>query len=143
MPWRDGSRSVCRSFCCYHRNPKTHRRTRRSYCRVREHGHELLKMCAPRGALLPFSAAEVMEEEPVELVEREADGDADAIEEDQDEEQSEVETWSSAAQRLGALPLFACSAGFALGGITVFLALRPRLRRSAGSDDQKAPFIES
>merc|ERR1719436_1141915 len=119
--WRDGGRSICRTFCCYHRNRVTHRRTRHSYCRVHEQGHEVLKMCAPRGALLPFSAAELMEEE------------ADEAE----------EGVSSAAERLGALPLFACSAGFVFGGVSVFLALRPRLRSGAGSDEQKAPFIES
>merc|ERR1719436_795980 len=120
--WRDGGRSICRTFCCYHRNRVTHRRTRHSYCRVHEQGHEVLKMCAPRGALLPFSAAELMEEEPLELSAPELDGTANTIEEEADEAEEGV---SSAAERFGALPLFACSAGFVVGGVSVFLALRP------------------
>jgi len=144
--WRDGARSVCRTFCCYHRNRKTHRRTRHSYCRVQEHGHEVLRMCAPRGALLPLSFAETMEEgeaeEPLALSAPEADEDIAAIEEEQDDAEDQG-TMTSTVHRLGALPLFACSAGFVLGGVTVFLALRPRLRGGAGSDEQKAPFIES
>mmetsp|Transcript_38195 Transcript_38195/g.95834 ORF Transcript_38195/g.95834 Transcript_38195/m.95834 type:complete len:213 (-) Transcript_38195:174-812(-) len=140
--WRDGAHSVCRTFCCYHRNRKTHRRTLHSYCRVHEQGHEVLKMCAPRGAVLPFSAAEMMEEEPeepLELSAPELDGNADMIE----EEVEEAEEGTSAAERFGALPLFACSAGFVLGGVSVFMALRPRLRRATGNEEQKEPFIES
>merc|ERR1719229_867477 len=53
--WKDGVRSHCRGFCCYHRNPKTHRRTRHSFCRVNLHGHEVLRMCAPRGMVLSLT----------------------------------------------------------------------------------------
>merc|ERR1719229_2232192 len=99
--WRDGGRSVCRTFCCYHRNRVTHKRTRHSYCRVHELGHEVLRRCAPRSALLPLSAAEMMEEEPeepLELSAPELDGSADIIEEEADEAE---EGASSAAERLG------------------------------------------
>jgi len=143
--------SKCHTFCCYHRNRKTHIRSRRSYCRVHEHGHEVLKACARRGAVLPLSFAEEVaegEEEPLELSAPEADADAETMEmveeeEENDEPEAEEDGMASLVQRLGALPVFACSAGFVLGGVTVFLALRPRLRGSIGSEDQKAPFIES
>jgi len=46
--WFDGSSSFCRTFCCYHRNRYSHRRTRRSYCRVHEDGVGVLKPCARR-----------------------------------------------------------------------------------------------
>jgi len=150
--WRDGSRSRCHTFCCYHRNRKTHRRSRRSYCRVHEHGHEVLRACARRGALPPISFAEVVaegEEEPLELSAPEADADAETVEmveeeeEENDEPEAEEGGMASLVQRLGALPVFACSAGFVLGGVTVFLVLRPRLRGGLGSEDQKVPFIES
>lgn len=48
--WPDGSRSFCRTFCCYHRDRKTGMRTTHSFCRVREAGREVLRQCAPRAA---------------------------------------------------------------------------------------------
>lgn len=46
--WPDGSVSNCRTFCCFHRNRRTGRRTRRSYCRVFEYGRQVLKACRSR-----------------------------------------------------------------------------------------------
>lgn len=63
----------CSTYCCYHLDARTHRRTA-SYCRVFEYGHEVLKMCAPHSMDLTetssVSKAAVTEEGTEETAER-------------------------------------------------------------------------
>merc|ERR1719150_1883490 len=60
--WKDGSKSRCRSYCCYHTDRTTHRRTRHSYCRVSSWGRHMLKACAPRTPkLLSLLTTEMVE----------------------------------------------------------------------------------
>mmetsp|Transcript_30865 Transcript_30865/g.102794 ORF Transcript_30865/g.102794 Transcript_30865/m.102794 type:complete len:222 (-) Transcript_30865:92-757(-) len=145
--WQDGAKSTCTTFCCYHRNRVTHRRTRRSFCRVLEAGHEVLRGCVPRHPKPAFLfAAESEAEEPLELAV--VDETAAEAELEEDEEEPEAPTSEedggllAAASRLGAVPLFACSTGVAVGALAMYAAIGAQ-RRAAGSAAQKAPLIES
>jgi len=139
--WRDGSRSFCRTYCCHHRNRKTHRRSRRSFCRVHEDGHEVLRACAPLHEVAFLE--EPAEEVPMALSASGAEDDAALEAEEEDSEETSVGPAMELAERLGALPLALACAGFLAGGVTVFLGARALQRRGAGSGDQKAPLIES
>eukprot|EP00446_Apocalathium_sp_SHHI-4_P065272 CAMPEP_0177527266 /NCGR_PEP_ID=MMETSP0369-20130122/51534_1 /TAXON_ID=447022 ORGANISM="Scrippsiella hangoei-like, Strain SHHI-4" /NCGR_SAMPLE_ID=MMETSP0369 /ASSEMBLY_ACC=CAM_ASM_000364 /LENGTH=250 /DNA_ID=CAMNT_0019007563 /DNA_START=81 /DNA_END=831 /DNA_ORIENTATION=- len=145
--WKDGTKSTCKTFCCYHTDRVTHARTRSSYCRVLEAGHEVLRACVPRHPKPAFLlAAESESEEPLELAavdETAAEGEVEEDEEESEAPASEEEVGLlAAASRLGAVPLFACSAGVALGALAMYVAMGAQ-RRAAGSAAQKAPLIEA
>mmetsp|Transcript_56157 Transcript_56157/g.112541 ORF Transcript_56157/g.112541 Transcript_56157/m.112541 type:complete len:199 (+) Transcript_56157:76-672(+) len=133
--WRDGKVSFCRTYCCYHHDRITGRRTTHSYCRVKEMGREELRVCGPAALLL-----EANETEPSSLAELGSEADLAAAEA---EESAEPEELTSLAERLQAVPLLLVFSGVAAWGAAVFFIVRSLRRRSVGSEEQNEPCLES